>query len=161
MGIVEDCIRASSHWISWSLSSFGSDQQLECWQVVSCDMSEGVQDVPRWGWPVRLPPDQWGVLLCAGPVLLPHPDSRVSLLQPLSSVTREGARGEITLLIIKTDADARAQISICPPVVNGHNAVGDRSKCVPVFYSRYMTHINYYAPIPIHITIVRAPHKCL
>ena len=160
MGIVEDCIRASSHCISWSLSSFARISILNV-DKLSVNIVTWVrgQDVPSWGWPVWLPPDQWGVHLCASPVLLPHPDTRVSLLQPLSSVTREGATGELTLLIIKTDADARDQISICPPAVNGHNAVGDRSKCVPVFYSRYMTHINYYAPIPIHI--VPAPHKCL
>ena len=38
----------------------------------------------------------------------------------------------------------------CHPAVNGHSGEGDRSKCVPAFYGRYMTHINYYTLIPIH-----------
>ena len=90
-------ISASSHWISWSLSRFAriSNLTVDMLSVNTVTWVRRCQDVPSW-W-VRLPPDQWGMLLCPGPLLLPHPDRRVSLLQPLSSVQSEGARGEMTV----------------------------------------------------------------
>ena len=95
-------LRTHCHWISWSVSSFAqiSNLNVDMLSVNIVTWVRGRQDVQSWwhSWWVWLPPDQWGVLLCPGPLLLPHPDRRVPLPQPLSSVQREGARGETFMI---------------------------------------------------------------